>query len=211
MKSRKFAAPNLAMLVFGLTILCANGATTTSASAPAAAAAPTAAAPSAPAANGTANLYKVELIIFRHTASTGSEDFNAPAEGRGFSGKVDAAGAAPRVVRMLDETELQMSSAAAALRAGNGTQLLAHAGWLQTATGWPRHTGLPIEQTGIVVAGLSGNLYLERGEKLHFGANLRWGANPTYTLSELRNLKYNEKHYLDNPAFGLIVMVSPVR
>jgi hypothetical protein len=207
MKSRTFVAPGLAAFVFSWLALYAYGATT--ASKPAAVA--NAQAPTVPAASGSANLYKVELIIFRHTVPTGSEDYNAPAEGRGFSGKLDAAGAAPRIVRVLDASELQMSSAATALRAGNGTQLLAHAGWIQTATGWPRHTGLPIEQTGISVAGLSGNLYLERGELLHFGANLRFGSAPAYALSELRKLRYNEKHYLDNPAFGLIVLVSPTR
>jgi hypothetical protein len=182
------------------------------------AAAPAAAAPvatpTAPASTPGAsvpNLYKVELIVFRHAAPAGSEDFSAPPEARGFTGRMDAPGAVPRVLRMLDDSELQLSSAAAALRAGNGVQLLAHAGWVQTATGWPRHTGLPIEQTGITVAGLSGNLYLERGELLHFGANLRYGSGPSYALSELRKLRFNEKHYLDNPAFGLIVMVSPTR
>jgi hypothetical protein len=205
MKSCNSVLGGIAAAAFSLVALCAFAATTTSTTTPGAT------APAAPAASGAANLYKVELIIFRHTAPTGSEDYSAPAEGRGFSGKVDAAGAAPRVVRMLDESELQMSSAAAALRAGNGTQLLAHAGWIQTATGWPRHTGLPIEQTGINVAGLTGNLYLERGELLHFGANLRYGSAPAYALSELRKLRYNEKHYLDNPAFGLIVLVSPSR
>jgi hypothetical protein len=211
MKSRTFAAPGLAACFYSLLALCAYGATT--ASTPAAASnAPASAVPAAaPAVSGAANLYKVELIVFRHATPIGSEDYNAPAEGRGFSGKVDAAGAAPRVVRMLDESELQLSAAAAALRTGNGTQLLAHAGWVQTATGWPRHTGLPIEQTGISVAGLTGNLYLERGELLHFGANLRYGSDPAYALSELRKLRYNEKHYLDNPAFGLIVLVSPNR
>jgi hypothetical protein len=115
------------------------------------------------------------------------------------------------VVRTLDESELQMSAAAAAIRSNNGLQLLAHAGWVQTATGWPRHTGMPVEQAGINVAGLTGMLYLERGELLHFGARLRLGNNPGYALSELRKLRFNEKHYLDNPAFGLIVQVSPGR
>ncbi len=197
MKSRNSVFSSLAVAAFSLVALCAHSATATN--------------ENTSAASGSANLYKIELIIFRHTGSLGSENYNAPAEGRGFNGRIDAAGAAPRVVRMLDESELQLSAAAAALRAGNGTQLLAHAGWVQTATGWPRHTGLPIEQTGINVAGLTGNLYLERGELLHFGANLRYGSAPAYALSELRKLRYNEKHYLDNPAFGLIVMVSPNR
>jgi hypothetical protein len=171
------------------------------------AAAPAVSAPSA----GNANVYKVELIVFKHAAPTTGEDYSAPAEARGFNGRRDNGGATPRIVRRLEESELQMNNAAAGIRANPGLQLLAHAGWIQTATGWPRHTGLPLDQFGINVPDLSGNLYLERGELLHFGADLQLGNAPAYKLSELRKLRYNEKHYIDNPGFGLIVLVSPAR
>ena len=208
MKSRTVLITSLLTLTLGLA--AAMGATTPGspvAAAPAAAPAP----PVAAATASASGLYRVELIIFRHTAPTGSEDFNSPPEGRGFSGRQDSGGTAPRVARLLESSELQMNSAAAALRANAGMQVLAHAGWLQTATNWPRHIGLPLEQLGINAEGLTGNLYLERGELLHFGADLRLGSNPVYALSELRKLRFNEKHYLDNPAFGIIVQVSPTR
>jgi hypothetical protein len=206
MKSRTIVITSLLTLALGLAT--AMGATTPGS--PAAAAPPVTTAPAANTANSS-GLYRVELIIFRHTAPTGSEDFNAPPEGRGFSGRQDSGGTAPRVARLLEASELQMNSAAAALRANAGMQVLAHAGWLQTATNWPRHIGLPLEQLGIIVQGLTGNLYLERGELLHFGADLRLGSNPVYAMSELRKLRFNERHYLDSPAFGIIVQVSPTR
>ena len=209
MKSRNALITSLLTLTLGLP--AAMGATTPGS--PVAAAPSATPAPAAPAAAAASSsgLYRVELIIFRHTAPTGSEDFNAPPEGRGFSGRQDSGGTAPRVARLLEASELQMNSAAAALRANAGMQVLAHAGWLQTATNWPRHVGLPLEQLGVHVEGLTGNLYLERGELLHFGADLRLGSNPVYALSELRKLRFNERHYLDNPAFGIIVQVSPTR
>jgi Peptidoglycan-binding protein, CsiV len=159
-----------------------------------------------------ANNYKVEVIIFRNSQlPAGSEDYSAVPEGRGFSDKRDNSGAAPTFVRALEESELQLTALATKLQTSGATQVLAHVGWVQTATNWGRHVGLPLEQFGINAPGLTGTLYLERGELLHFGASLQLGSNPGYSLSELRKVRFNERHYLDNPAFGVIVQVSPVR
>jgi hypothetical protein len=160
---------------------------------------------------GERNNYRVEVIIFRTAqAPPGSEDLGAPAEGRGFNGRIDTTNP-PSVVRLLEPTELQMTPLAEKMRANAGYQVLAHAGWLQTATLWPRHSGLSLDQFGINVPDLHGTLYLERGDLLHFGAQLQLGTNPVYSLSELRRVRFNERHYLDHPAFGVIVQVSPVR
>lgn len=168
-------------------------------------------APALPADQGERNNYRVEVIIFRTSqAPPGSEDLGAPAEGRGFNGKIETANP-PRVVRLLEPAELQMTALAEKMRANAGYQVLAHAGWLQTATLWPQHTGLSLDQFGINVPDLHGTLFLERGELLHFGAQLQLGAGPVYSLSELRRVRFNERHYLDHPAFGVIVQVSPVR
>ena len=160
---------------------------------------------------GERNNYRVEVIIFRTAqAPQVSEDLGTPAEGRGFNGRIDTTNP-PRVVRLLEPTELQMTALAEKMRANAGYQVLAHAGWLQTATLWPRHSGLSLDQLGINVPDLHGTLYLERGDLLHFGAQLQLGASPVYSLSELRRVRFNERHYLDHPAFGVIVQVSPVR
>ena len=73
-------------------------------------------------------------------------------------------------------------------------QVLAHKGWIQSATNWGQHAGLPLEQFGIAAPDLRGTLYLERGDLLHFGAQLQLGTAPVYTLSELRKVRFNEKH-----------------
>jgi hypothetical protein len=64
---------------------------------------------------------------------------------------------------------------------------------------------------GVDVPGLAGSVYLERGQLLHLGFNLTYDndSGHTYTLSELRRIKFNEKHYFDHPAFGVIALVSP--
>jgi hypothetical protein len=108
-----------------------------------------------------------------------------------------------------------MTAAAAKMRSSNSVQLLAHKGWIQTATVWGRHVGLPLDQFGILIPNLRGSFYLERGDLLHFGAHLQWfntdAATASYTLSELRKVRFNEKHFLDHPALGVIVQVSPNR
>jgi hypothetical protein len=32
----------------------------------------------------------------------------------------------------------------------------------------------------------------------------------TYTIKEMRSVKYNERQYFDHPAFGVIALVSPI-
>lgn len=162
------------------------------------------------AGTGGGGNYRVEVLIVKGPAPVGSEDLGAPAEGRGFDDKRENGGAPPRLVRMLEANELQMGAHAGQLR-NAGWQVLAHAGWIQTATPWRRHAGLPLETFGINVPGLKGSLYLERGDYLHFGAFLQLGESPVYELSELRRVRFNEKHYLDHPAFGVIVQVSQAR
>lgn len=179
---------------------------------PSAGAASAAAAAAAAAAANARNTYRVEVIIFRSAQPpTGSENFAAEPEGRGFGDKRDVGSGPPAVLRPLEDSELQLGTIAQQMRKNGSLQVLAHKGWLQTATPWGRHVGLPLDQFGIVVPDLRGTLYLERGDLLHFGAYLQLGNAPVYTLSELRKVRFNEKHYLDHPAFGVVVQVSPVR
>jgi hypothetical protein len=176
------------------------------------------ATPDAPAAGSAAtalnarNLYRVEVIIFRQSqAPGGSEDFTAQPEGRGFGDKRDVGSGPPTVVRPLEDNELQMSALAQTMRKSGSVQVLVHKGWLQTATAWGRHVGLPLTDLGIEAPNLRGTLYLERGDLLHFGAWLQLGNAPVYTLSELRKVRLNERHYLDHPAFGVVVQVTQSR
>jgi len=172
----------------------------------------TAPASSAAAAAAARNAYRVEVIIFRQAQPpTGSEDYSAEPESRGFGDRRDVSEAPPTVLRQLEDSDLQMNAIAQKLRNNGSVHVLAHKGWIQTATTWGRHAGLPLEAFGIAAPDLRGTLYLERGDLLHFGAFLQLGTGPVYTLSELRKVRFNEKHFLDHPAFGVVVMVSPTR
>ena len=163
------------------------------------------------AAAAATGLYQVEVIIFQSAAPPGGEDLSASAEGRGFNGQLERGATPPPLLRMLDSSEMQLGALAAKLRAGRSWRVLAHAGWIQGATDWPQHGGLKLEDLGIAVPGLSGSVYVERGQYLHLGFDLHLGADPSWSLSELRKVKFNEKNYFDHPGFGVIAIVNPAR
>ena len=115
------------------------------------------------------------------------------------------------VLQQLDASQMQLGGLAARLRTGGTWQVLAHAGWIQTATDWPKHAGLELSDVGLAAPDLHGSIYLERGQQyLHLGVDLQLGSNPTWSLRELRKVKFNEKNYFDHPGFGVIAIVSPV-
>ena len=166
----------------------------------------------AAAASTSANTstYQVEVVIFRSLAPPASEDLNKPAEGRGFEGAAASGIAPPTLVRKLDASQMQLGNIAARLRSSGAWQVLAHAGWIQTATDWPKHVGLDLADLGLAASDLRGSIFLERGQQyLHFGVDLHLGGEPGWSLSELRKVKYNEKNYFDHPVFGVIAIVSP--
>jgi hypothetical protein len=53
-------------------------------------------------------------------------------------------------------------------------------------------------------------VYLERSTYLHLGLTLTLAGPETYTIDEMRSVKYNERQYFDHPAFGVIALVSPI-
>lgn len=92
-----------------------------------------------------------------------------------------------------------------------GYKVLAHTGWTQTASQWGTRAGLSLADLGITLPGLDGAFLLERGSLLHFGMNLLYtnAKGQGFQLSELRRIKFNERHYYDNPGIGVIAVVSP--
>ena len=162
-----------------------------------------------PAAGAGGGAYQVEMVIFRVVDPPAGEDLSAPAEGRGFNHQIDANATPPTVYRSLEAVQMQLGGIASKMRSSGSWQVLAHAGWVQGATDWPHHAGLTLEQLGINVPGLTGSVFVERGQFLHLGFDLHLGENPTWSLSELRKVKFNEKNYFDHPGFGVIAIVSP--
>jgi hypothetical protein len=181
-------------------------------------------------------VYNVELVIFRATTGLGapenwssatelesSPDSGAPEA----SGELPPAPAAPaaqaqtaRFVQALPETQYQLTNVVAKLRQSGGYAPVAHVAWSQTASPWGTKAGFPVQRLGINVEGLSGTIFLERGQYLHLGMSLSYaianppsslGAEPgtVFTLNDSNRIRFRELSYYDHPAFAVIALVTP--
>ena len=91
-----------------------------------------------------------------------------------------------------------------------------------SASSWGTRAGFSLQKLGIEVPGLSGTVFLERGQWLHLGMTLTYampsplpglGAAPDtpFTINESRRVRFYERNYFDHPAFGVIALVSPAQ
>lgn len=181
-------------------------------------------APAAAAAPG-GTVYNIEIIVFRAVAALGAaENWSAEAGARSIADD-EGASASSQVgnfVAPLPSSVWQLTELETRLRASSTYVPLAHAAWSQTASAWGTRAGFPVQRLGIQVPGLSGTVFLERGQFLHLGMSLTYampaptpglGAAPgtPFTLNESRRVRFYERSYFDHPAFGVIALVTPVK
>jgi len=177
--------------------------------------------PSAP----TASVYNIEILVFRATQSLGAAenwDVQGPrAFGTGDEATIGARGVG-RFVAALSADKFQLTPLENKLRSTGLYAPVAHVAWSQTASDWGTRAGFPVQKLGIDAPGLSGTVFLERGQYLHLGMALSYapvaqpagmGAGPgtTFNLSETRRIKFYERNYYDHPAFGVIALVTPAQ
>jgi hypothetical protein len=183
--------------------------------APGVAASPPVAAPPGRsiAQQNSSPLYGVEVIVFRSASvSGGGEDWEAVPPGRGFGSNSTRGGAAPQVLRVLAAGDYRLGTIEATLKASGAWRPIAHAAWIQSAANWGTHSGIALADVGINVPELSGMVYLERAPiYLHLGFDVHLSAGSTYTIREMRSVRYNDKQYFDHPAFGIIAVVTPIK
>src|ERR1700741_244998 len=170
-------------------------------------------------------VYNVEIIVFRAAAPLGSaENWGAEADARRIAGDESASGAAQvgRFVALLPPEAFQLGELENRLRASGTYVPVAHVAWSQTASSWGTRAGFAVQKLGISVPGLSGTVFLERGQFLHLGMTLTYamsaappglGAAPDtpFTLNESRRVRFYERDYFDHPAFGVIALVTPAQ
>jgi hypothetical protein len=186
----------------------------------------TAAPPAAPPAPGTGPVYNIEIIVFRAASALGgAENWSAEAGSSARNIAGDESGAAGsqvgHFVAEIPSSAWQLGEIESRLRAG-GYVPVAHTAWSQTASSWGTRAGFTLQRLGINVPGLSGTVFLERGQFLHLGVSMSFadpappeglGAAPgtAFTINESRRVKFYERNYFDNPAFGVIALVTPVQ
>ena len=183
------------------------------------------AAGAAPAAQPGGAVYNIEIIVFRATSALGApEDWSAEAGARNVAGEESASGAAQvgHFVAALPSSAWQLGELESRLRASGVYVPVAHTAWSQTASSWGTRAGFTLQKLGIEVPGLSGSVFLERGQWLHLGMALTFamsappqglGAAPDtpFVINESRRVRFYERNYFDHPAFGVIALVSPAQ
>lgn len=181
-------------------------------------------APAAPAQN----VYNIEIIVFRTTqALGGAENWSAQAASRDYA--TDAGESADnssrrvgRFVSLTPNSSWQLTPLANKLRSTGLYVPVAHAAWSQTASDWGTRAGFTLERLGVQVPGLSGTVFLERGQYLHLGMSLSYapdsppagmGAGPgtTFKMNQTRRIRFYERNYYDHPGFGVIALVTPAQ
>jgi len=187
-----------------------------------------AAAASVPTPGGTSpggTVYNIEIIVFRATSALGApENWGAEAGARNIAGEESPSGGAQigHFVAAVPSSAWQLGELENRLRASGLYAPVAHTAWSQTASSWGTRAGFSVQKLGIEVPGLSGSVFLERGQWLHLGMALTYampsppqglGAAPDtpFTINESRRVRFYERNYFDHPAFGVIALVSPVQ
>jgi hypothetical protein len=170
--------------------------------------------------------YNIEIVVFRATsaqggaenwvAETGSGNTIAGDEGSSTSSQVG------HFVASIPSSAYQLTEIEGRLRSSGAYVPIAHTAWSQTASGWGTRAGFPVQRLGVDVPGLTGTVFLERGQYLHLGMTLTYvdpsppgglgaASGTTFTINQSRRIKFYERNYYDHPAFGVIALVSPAQ
>ena len=182
------------------------------------------AAPAAAPANSGPS-YDIEIVIFRAKVGLGqpenwADETTAAATVAG--GETASGSDVGKLLTVLPSSAYRLTAIDSRLRT-SGTYLpVAHAAWVQTASAWGTHAGFPLDSLGINVPGLTGDIFLERGEFLHLGMTLNYTmqdppaglnapAGTTFVMNETRRVRFYQRNYYDHPAFGVIALITPAR
>jgi hypothetical protein len=178
-------------------------------------------APAAP----PASVYNIEIIVFRtNQALGGAENWSAQAP-RDYSADGETTESSRKVGRFvasLAPGTFQLTPLESKLRSTGLYVPVAHVAWSQTASDWGTRAGFQLQRLGVDVPGLTGTVFLERGQYLHLGMALSYappnapagmGAGPgtTFTLNQSRRIRFYERNYYDHPGFGVIALVTPAQ
>jgi hypothetical protein len=130
-------------------------------------------------------------------------------------------------VRVLRPDELKLGAEFRKLRALAGYRPIMHTGWAQP--GLPEADTQPFDLKVLGVTNPSGTIRVHLTRFLHVTLDLTYQADgtgalpavndglgelalaPRYRLTATRNVRSNELHYFDHPAFGVLVRITPVQ
>jgi Peptidoglycan-binding protein, CsiV len=182
---------------------------------------------------GTARLYDVELVVFENldAAAHASPEADTeppfappaaavetPAADTALAG-TPAADLSPAPapgsvtdtgnVIELPSNRFQLNGIEGALRRSAGYRPLAHFGWSQPATARGASEFVPLDDR-LAVPALAGNARLAAGRFLHLSLDIEWTGEDgaVHRIETTRRMKSGERHYFDDPWFGVIAVVT---
>jgi hypothetical protein len=170
--------------------------------------------------------YDVELIVFRHLSSDGTEEaWNLElSNGEGLeipeeeatpfdTPATPAAEPATQTFPRLASSKMKLGAIEDTLRRSRNYRPLAHFGWTQP--GYARNAAPSISIDALLPAGsgLTGEIALSRGRYLHLTLDLAFtppdSPGERYVIRQARRMRSNERHYIDHPKFGVIALITP--
>jgi Peptidoglycan-binding protein, CsiV len=171
--------------------------------------------------------YNIEVVIFRATtAQGGAENWSAETgAANSIAGDEEASSGSSQVghfVGIIPSSAYQLTEIENRLRSSGAYVPVAHVAWSQTASAWGTRAGFTLQKLGVEATGLSGTVFLERGQYLHLGMTLTYAdpappaglgaaAGTTFTINQSRRVRFYERNYYDHPAFGVVALVSPAQ
>src|SRR6185312_2666222 len=120
-----------------------------------------------------------------------------------------------RFVGMIPSSAYQLTEIESKLRSSGAYVPVAHVAWSQTASSWGTRAGFTLQKQRVGAEGLSGTVFLERGQYLHLGMALTYAdpstpqglgaaSGTTFIINQSRRIRFYERNYYDHPAFGVI-------
>jgi peptidoglycan-binding protein CsiV len=169
--------------------------------------------------------YNIELVVFRANSGQGvPEDWSVEAGTNIIAGDEASSGSSQvgRFVGMIPSSAYQLTEIETKLRSSGAYVPVAHLAWSQTASAWGTRAGFTLQKLGVEAQGLSGTVFLERGQYLHLGMTLSYSdpsppqglgaaSGTTFIINQSRRIRFYERNYYDHPAFGVIALVSPAQ
>lgn len=148
-------------------------------------------------------LYTVELLVFKYTNSSAAQQESWLLDREALSAatlKMPAVLPYPE----LDPSELTLKTESWALRQKLNYPILLHTAWQQPISSVRSAKPFTIidDQQQIL-----GTLKISNSNYIDIEANFQLPDEPQYTLTEKLRVRDDEVHYLDHPAFGILIKV----
>lgn len=165
--------------------------------------------------------YIIELLIFEHSNSAGTEE-QWSADFQETANKTQASIHA----NWQSASSYQLANAKAALERSAAYRPLLHTAWRQTVSKQRRPVLLPENDSSTSSAFVTGTVTATKGRYLHLNLDLTLHAEPdtsyigndyrfgseatSIKLQQNRRMRSKNLHYIDHPRFGVLALITPV-